>query len=49
MSTNLKVKVDLRKMETENPEFKGFADLTIGDFAIKGVSVFENEGEDGKI
>lgn len=50
MSENLKIKVDLRKVESEkNPELKGFADLTIGGIVIRDVAVKTKKTEKGEI
>lgn len=50
MSKNLKIKVELRKAESEkNPELRGFADVTMGGFVIRDVAVKEKETEKGPI
>lgn len=49
MSEKLKIQVDLKKVEREdNPEFRGYANLTIGDIAIRDVAISEIETEKGK-
>lgn len=50
MSEKLKIKADFREAKSEkNPELRGFADLALGGYVIKGVAVKERTTDKGTI